>query len=91
MPFVESRSAKSWPGRSRALPAMDSTSWFDVSSSWERILLFVMPVITIGVGLLVAFLMRRRTPSGLAFFFWFTAADAVLTLAIYGVTILGVF
>lgn len=67
------------------------SAWFDVSLRWEQILLFAVPMITMLVGLLVAYLMRRRTPSGLAFFFWFTATDAVLTLAIYGVTILGVF
>ncbi len=67
------------------------SAWFDVSTSWEQILLFTVPVIMMLIGLLVALLMHRRTPSGLAFFFWFTATDAILTLAIYGVTILGVF
>lgn len=66
------------------------SAWLDVSPSWQQPLLFTVPVLTMLVGLLVAFLMHRRTPSGLAFFFWFTATDAILTLAIYGVTILGV-
>ncbi len=67
------------------------SAWLDLSPSWQQPLLFIVPLLTMLIGLLVAFLMRRRTPSGLAFFFWFTATDAVLTLAIYGVTILGVF
>jgi len=67
------------------------SAWFDVSANWQQPLLYIVPIFTMLVGLLVAFLMHRRTPSGLAFFFWFTAADAILTLAIYGVTILGVF
>jgi len=67
------------------------SAWFDVSPGWQQPLLFIVPLLTMSVGLLVAFLMHRRTPSGLAFFFWFTATDAILTLAIYGVTILGVF
>lgn len=67
------------------------SAWLDVSPGWRQPLLFIVPLLTMLAGLLVAFLMHRRTPSGLAFFFWFTAADAVLTLAIYGVTILGVF
>ena len=67
------------------------SAWFDVSPTWELPLQLIMPVLTLSAGLLVAYLMRRRTPSGLAFFFWFTATDAILTLAIYGVTILGVF
>jgi hypothetical protein len=67
------------------------SAWFDVSPSWQQPLQIIVPIFTMSIGLLVAFLMRRRTPSGLAFFFWFTATDALLTLAIYGVTILGVF
>jgi hypothetical protein len=67
------------------------SAWLDVSPSWQQPLLFIVPLLTLLAGLLVAFLMHRRTPSGLAFFFWFTATDAILTLAIYGVTILGVF
>jgi hypothetical protein len=53
--------------------------------------LYLVPVLTFLFSLLFAVLMHRRTRSGLAFFFWFMAADAILTLAIYGVTILGVF
>jgi uncharacterized membrane protein len=67
------------------------SAWIDISPAWELPLLLIVPVITMLAGLLVAYLMRHRTPSGLAFFFWFTATDAILTLAIYGVTILGVF
>ena len=51
----------------------------------------IVPGATAVIGLLFAWLMHKRTESGLAFFFWFTAADAVLTLAIYGVNFLGVF
>ena len=67
------------------------SAWVDISARWETALRFLVPVITMGIGLLVAWRLHRRTPSALAFFFWFIAADAVLTLAIYGVTFLGVF
>ncbi len=67
------------------------SAWMDVSSRWETILRFLVPVITMAIGLLVAWRLHKRTPSAMAFFFWFIATDAVLTLAIYGVTFLGVF
>ncbi|MDX1414767.1 MAG: hypothetical protein R3293_11295 [Candidatus Promineifilaceae bacterium] len=67
------------------------SAWMDIANNWEQPLRLIVPLFTMGVGLLVAWFMHRRTESGLAFFFWFTAADAILTLAIYGVTILGVF
>jgi hypothetical protein len=67
------------------------SAWLEIAPRWEQPLIFLIPMVTIGAGLLVASFMRRRTSSGLAFYFWFTATDAILTLAIYGVTILGVF
>ena len=66
------------------------SAWMDVASNWEQALRYIVPVFTMSAGLLVAWLMHKRTQSALAFFFWFMAADAILTLAIYGVTILGV-
>ena len=67
------------------------SAWLDVASNWEKTLRTIVPVFTMIVGLLVAWRMHRRTQSAVAFFFWFMAADGILTLAIYGVTILGVF
>jgi hypothetical protein len=66
------------------------SAWLDVSSNWEEPLRYIVPLFTMGIGLLVAWGMHRRTHSGIAFFFWFMATDAILTLAIYGVTIWGV-
>ena len=64
-------------------------AWFDIAPQWEDPLRYLVPIITMGIGFLVALLMRRRNPSPLAFFFWFIAVDAVLTLGIYGVSFLG--
>lgn len=67
------------------------SAWLDIVPAWEDPLRILTPFLTLGIGLLVALLMRRRNPSALAFFFWWIAVDALLTLAIYGVNFLGVF
>lgn len=64
-------------------------AWFDIAPQWEDPLRYLVPILTMGIALLVALLMRRRNPSPLLFFFWFIAVDAVLTLAVYGVSFLG--
>lgn len=67
------------------------SAWLDISPRWEDPLRVFVPVLTMGIGLLAAILMRRRNDSGLAFFFVFITVDALLTLAIYGVNFLGVY
>lgn len=67
------------------------SAWLDFSSAWDSVLIVTVPILTAVSGFLVAFLMRKRTESAIAFYFWFTATDALLTLAIYGVNFLGVF
>ena len=67
------------------------SAWLDVSPRWEDPLRLLVPFLTMGIGFLVALYMRKRNPSALAFFFWFIAVDALLTLAVYGVNFLGVF
>ena len=67
------------------------SAWLDVPTAVEGVLILIVPLLIIGIGLFVAWRLHSRTPSGLAFFFWFTATDALLTLAIYGVNLLGVF
>jgi hypothetical protein len=67
------------------------SAWLDIPKSWQNPMILIVPITTAVIGLLVATLMRKRTPSGLAFFFWFVATDAILTLAIYGVNFMGVF
>ncbi len=66
------------------------SAWVDIAPRWEDPLRLFVPLITMGIGLMVAILMRRRNDSGLAFFFVFIAVDGLLTLAIYGVNFLGV-
>lgn len=77
------------------LPTMTTyvpfSAWLDIPASWQDPMIIIIPVLTAVIGLIFAWFMHKRTESGLAFFFWFTAADAVLTLAIYGVNFLGVF
>jgi hypothetical protein len=66
------------------------SAWLDIAPSWEEPLRRLAPLFTLAVGILVALLMRRRNPSALVFLFWVLAVDAALTLAIYGVSFLGV-
>ena len=66
------------------------SAWVDIAPRWEDHLRLFVPLLTMGIGLVIAILMRRRNDSGLAFFFVFIAVDALLTLAIYGVNFLGV-
>lgn len=77
------------------LPSMTTyvpfSAWLDMPVSWHSPLVLIVPMTTAVIGLLVATLMHKRNPSGLAFVFWFVATDAILTLAIYGVNFLGVF
>ncbi len=67
------------------------SAWVDIGAQWQQPLSFIVPIFTAAAGLLFAWYMHRRTHSALAFFFWFTATDAILTLAIYGVNLMGVF
>ncbi len=67
------------------------SAWLDISPSWEEPLRYMVPIMTLGTGILAAFLLRKRYDSALAFFFIVIAVDALLTLAIYGVNFLGVF
>ena len=67
------------------------SAWLDIPIRLQTPLIFIVPLLTAGIALLVAVSLHRRTPSGLAFFFWFTATDALLTLAVYGVNFMGVF
>jgi len=67
------------------------SAWLDIPTSWHSAMIIIVPGLTAVIGLLFAWFMHKRTESGLAFFFWFTAIDAILTLAIYGVNFLGVF
>ncbi len=67
------------------------SAWLDIPTSLDRVLIISVPVAMLLISLLFAWLMRKRTESGLAFFFWFTGMDALLTLAVYGVNLMGVF
>jgi len=67
------------------------SAWLDIPTGWHSAMIVIVPGLTTVIGLLFAWFMHKRTESGLAFFFWFTAIDAILTLAIYGVNFLGVF
>lgn len=67
------------------------SAWLDIPTTWDSALMISVPLLTAVSGFLVAWFMHKRTESALAFYFWFTATDALLTLAVYGVNFLGVF
>ncbi len=62
------------------------TAWLDLPAAVGAALQVVVPVLTLGLGLLVALLLRRnRSESNLLFYVATTGVDAVLTLMLYGV------
>jgi len=68
------------------------SAWLDVPSGLGTMLQIMVPLLTFGLGILVAELNRRRRPdmSSIVYFFIACGIDAILTLMIYGVNFMGV-
>jgi hypothetical protein len=64
--------------------------WIDFPSTWNAPIQWGVPLIIVTLAILVANRIRRKYPySTLAFYFALSSTDAILTLAIYGVSFLG--
>jgi len=68
------------------------SAWLDVPSGLGAMLQIIVPLMTFGLGIMVAELTRRRRPemSSILYFFIACGIDAIFTLMIYGVNFLGV-
>lgn len=68
------------------------SAWLDVPPAFGAVLQVMVPVLSFGLGVVVAEWIRRRRPgtSSLLYFFAVCGVDAIITLMIYGVNFLGV-
>jgi hypothetical protein len=67
------------------------SAWIEVPATARGPLLVGVPLIILAAAFAVAeYVRRRKADSALLFYFCFGATDALLTLAIYGVVLLGV-
>jgi hypothetical protein len=68
------------------------SAWIEVPRTWETPLLVSVPLVILAIAALVTVWVRRkRSDSALVLYFAFAVADALLSLAIYGVGYLGVY
>jgi hypothetical protein len=67
------------------------SAWFEVSEVLGSVLRVVVPLATLGIGLLISWWISWRRDNRAVFLFFFVTAgiDAILTLLIYGVTFFG--
>jgi len=67
------------------------SAWIDIPYGWTRILQIGVPILIALIAVLVAeIIRRRRTESIMIYYFALTLTDTILTLAVYGVLLLGV-
>jgi hypothetical protein len=68
------------------------SAWMAIPASWADILQVTVPVAILGAGLFLAEWYRRGSdsPSTIRYYITVTAVDAILTLGIYGVSLMGV-
>ena len=68
------------------------SAWLDVPQGLGSMLRIMVPFITLGLGILIAEITRRRRQemSSVVYFFIACGIDALLTLMIYGVNLMGV-
>ncbi len=79
-----------------SLPSMAAyvpfSAWLDIPPAWQAPLQIGVPALILGVAVLVAArVARRRNPSTVLFYTVTGLVDALLTLAVYGVILLGVY
>lgn len=69
------------------------SAWIDVPPGISTMLRIVVPLFSFALGIIIAEIIRRRRDgmSSLLYFFVACGVDAILTLLIYGVNLLGVF
>ncbi|MFQ5578244.1 MAG: hypothetical protein ACE5G8_14785 [Anaerolineae bacterium] len=74
-----------------ALTYVPFSAWIDVPAGWRFPLRIGVPLASLLIGAGVAgWMWRRRTQSMLVFYLLLTLTDVLLTMAVYGVIILGV-
>ncbi len=79
-----------------SLPAMavyvPFSAWLDMPPAWHLPLQIGTPLLTLGAGIMAARrVAARRNPSTVLFYLVTGLVDALLTLAVYGVILLGVY
>ncbi len=68
------------------------SAWLDIPPAWQTPLQIAIPAVILGLSLFVASrVARRRNPSTVLFYVVTGLVDALCTLAIYGVILLGVY
>ena len=67
------------------------SAWLDIPEEMKASLRFIVPVIVMVIGIVVAEVVRRRRPStsALVYFLIACGVDAIFTLGVYGVGYLG--
>ena len=68
------------------------SAWLDIPPRFGKPLQIIMPLLILATALITAYrVQRRQTPSAVVFYIAFVLVDSILTLAIYGVNLLGVY